>query len=126
VIQYQLIFSKYVQNDLKDIINWYAKINIKISNTFIEQFYECIRIIKENPTSFEIRYENKRIAFLKIFLLEFIMKLKIMLLKFNQFSIPLEIQIFGKKEINRSFPKISRNLNFQIKRNRKSISCKTI
>jgi plasmid stabilization system protein ParE len=63
----KLIYSHFVKNDLKEINDWYKKIDKKLGNNFIKEFRLKINFIKENPLSFEFKYGQNRIVFLKNF-----------------------------------------------------------
>jgi plasmid stabilization system protein ParE len=63
----KLIYSHFVKNDLKEINDWYKKIDKKLGNNFIKEFRLKINFIKENPLSFEFKYDHNRIVFLKKF-----------------------------------------------------------
>lgn len=63
----KIIYSKYVKDDLKDITQWYSRINNALTKKFSSDFRNKINLIKENPQSFEIKYENYRIIFLDTF-----------------------------------------------------------
>jgi len=56
-----------VKNDLKEINNWYRKIDKKLLDNFLKEFRYKIDFIKENPLSCELKYDNNRIVFLKKF-----------------------------------------------------------
>jgi len=66
-VEIRLIYSHFVQNDLKDINDWYKKIDKKFCNSFIKEFRSKINFIKENPLSCEQKYDSNRIVFLKKF-----------------------------------------------------------
>ncbi|KQS91320.1 hypothetical protein ASG21_02215 [Chryseobacterium sp. Leaf394] len=63
----KLIYSHFVKRDLKEINNWYRKINKKLANQFIQEFLSKINYIKGNPFLCEIKYDRNRIVFLKKF-----------------------------------------------------------
>lgn len=63
----KLIYSHFVKDDLKEINEWYKKINKKLWNNFIKEFRLKVNFIKENPLSFEVKYDYNRIVFLKRF-----------------------------------------------------------
>lgn len=48
----ELIYSPFVKNDLKEIHDWYRKIDKKLWNKFKEEFQSKISFIKENPPDF--------------------------------------------------------------------------
>ncbi|WP_294318923.1 type II toxin-antitoxin system RelE/ParE family toxin [uncultured Chryseobacterium sp.] len=61
----ELIYSHFVKDDLKEIHDWYKKIDKKLWNQFKKEFQSKINFIKENPLTFEIKYDRQRILFLK-------------------------------------------------------------
>ncbi|MFC7346334.1 type II toxin-antitoxin system RelE/ParE family toxin [Chryseobacterium zhengzhouense] len=63
----KLIYSNFVKRDLKEIKDWYRKIDVKLWNDFVREFKSKVILIKENPLSFEIKYDEIRIVFLKRF-----------------------------------------------------------
>lgn len=66
-VEIKLIYSHFVKQDLKEINDWYKKIDKKLWNHFIKEFRSKINFIRENPLSFEQKYDYNRIAFLKKF-----------------------------------------------------------
>lgn len=63
----KLIYNRFVKDDLKEINDWYKEINKELWNSFTKDFRLKIHLIKENPLSFELKYNNIRIVFLKKF-----------------------------------------------------------
>lgn len=63
----KLIYNRFVKDDLKEINEWYKEINKELWNSFTTEFRLRINLIKENPLSFELKYNNIRIVFLKKF-----------------------------------------------------------
>lgn len=63
----KLIYNRFVRDDLKEINEWYKEINKELWNSFTKEFRLKINLIKENPLSFELKYNNIRIVFLKKF-----------------------------------------------------------
>ncbi len=63
----KLIYNRFVKDDLKEINKWYKEINKELWNSFSKEFRLKINLIKENPLSFELKYNNIRIVFLKKF-----------------------------------------------------------
>ncbi|WP_313598758.1 type II toxin-antitoxin system RelE/ParE family toxin [Epilithonimonas vandammei] len=60
-------FSPFVKIDLKEIKDWYKKINEKLVVRFFEEFQNEIEFLSENPLSKEIKYNQCRICYLKNF-----------------------------------------------------------
>ena len=63
----KLIYSPFVKEDIKNGVQWYTKINKKLSQEFLKEYRAKIVFLSKNPNSAEIKYENHRISFLKIF-----------------------------------------------------------
>lgn len=51
-------FSPFVKIDLKEIKDWYKKINEKLVVRFFEEFQNEIEFLSENPLSKEIKYNQ--------------------------------------------------------------------
>ncbi len=64
---YNLISSPRADRDIELAVKWYANININLAKKFINELKAVKRYICESPEKIQIRYENKRIAFLKHF-----------------------------------------------------------
>jgi plasmid stabilization system protein ParE len=60
-------FSPFVKTDLKEIKDWYKKINKKLVDRFFEEFENEIKFMARNPLSKEIKYNYCRICYLKNF-----------------------------------------------------------
>lgn len=63
----KLIYNHFVKRDLKEISDWYRKIDVRLWNDFVREFKSTVNLIKENPLSFEIKYDAIRIVLLKRF-----------------------------------------------------------
>lgn len=63
----KIVISKNANFDLKEISDWYNRLNKKLIWIFLKDFKEKVKYISENPLACETRYENYRIAFLKKF-----------------------------------------------------------
>lgn len=63
----KLIYNRFVKDDLKEINKWYKEINKELWNSFTKEFRLKINLIKENPLSFKLKYNNIKIVFLKKF-----------------------------------------------------------
>ncbi|SDG57192.1 type II toxin-antitoxin system RelE/ParE family toxin [Epilithonimonas hungarica] len=60
-------FSAFVKTDLKEIDDWYRKINKKLLLRFYEEFENEVKFLRENPLSKEKKYNDCRICYLKDF-----------------------------------------------------------
>ncbi|MCW3169130.1 type II toxin-antitoxin system RelE/ParE family toxin [Chryseobacterium sp. 09-1422] len=63
----EIIYSQFVKIDLKEINQWYNKIDKRLWNFFLKGFRLKINYIRENPLALEVKYDVNRIAFLKKF-----------------------------------------------------------
>ena len=61
------IILKSVDLDLLEIVNWYNKIDRKLSLMFFKEFKEKVNYISKNPSTCEKKYDDTRIAYLKKF-----------------------------------------------------------
>lgn len=59
---YKLIFRTEAENDLEDIQDYYNKINPSITDNFFVEFFETMDFIEAEPTLFQVRYRQIRIA----------------------------------------------------------------
>ena len=58
------IILKSVDFDLLEIVNWYNKIDKKLTKMFFQEFKNKVNYLTENPKSSEIKYDDIRIAYL--------------------------------------------------------------
>lgn len=63
----KIIYTHSVKADLKEINQWYSRIDKKIWSFFIKEFYLKINFISENALASEIKYDVSRIVFLRKF-----------------------------------------------------------
>lgn len=63
----EIIYTHFVKIDLKEINQWYSKIDKRLWIFFIKEFHSKINFIRENPLASEVKYDDSRIAFLKKF-----------------------------------------------------------
>ena len=59
--------SIYAKTDLSDASKWYEKQQKGLGKRFLNEMKESFDIICENPAGFQIRYDDYRIYFTKIF-----------------------------------------------------------
>ena len=57
----------YAKADLSDASKWYEKQQKGLGNRFLNEIKEAFNIICENPVGFQVRYDDYRIYFTKIF-----------------------------------------------------------
>ncbi len=57
----------YAKNDLSEASKWYEKQKKGLGKCFLDEVKEAIETISKNPTGFQIRYDDYRIYFTKIF-----------------------------------------------------------
>jgi len=66
-MNYKILILDEAKKDLKDALVYYKDINQKLSDRFLISFKDSLALIKENPLSFQIRYDNVRVQMLKTF-----------------------------------------------------------
>ncbi|OHT45250.1 type II toxin-antitoxin system RelE/ParE family toxin [Flavobacterium tructae] len=64
---YKVVIIEEAKADYKNSLLYYKNIHPKLGNKFNDSFKKSISILKSNPLSFQIRYDNIRIIFLKTF-----------------------------------------------------------
>ena len=60
-------FSPFVKTDLKEIKDWYQKINKTLVDRFFKEFENETQLLSQNPLSKEVKYKDCRISYLKNF-----------------------------------------------------------
>lgn len=73
---FNFILADAAEQDLFEIIEWYRKIDSKLSERFIIELYDTFDLIAVNPTIFRIRYKKLRIVNLTIFPYQIVYQLK--------------------------------------------------
>jgi len=66
-VKAKILISGYAKTDLSDISKWYERQQKGLGKRFLHEIRETFEIICTNPTSFQIRYDEYRICFTKIF-----------------------------------------------------------
>ena len=66
-VKAEIVYTHFVKVDLKEINQWYRKIDKKLWSFFLKEFRLKINFIRENPVALEVRYDITRIVFLKKF-----------------------------------------------------------
>jgi plasmid stabilization system protein ParE len=61
------LISAFAKADLSDASKWYEKQQKGLGKRFLDEMKEAFEIISENPEAFQIRYDNCRIYFTKVF-----------------------------------------------------------
>ena len=61
------LISTFAKADLSDASKWYEKQQKGLGKRFLNEMKEAFEIICNNPTGFQIRYDDCRIYFTKIF-----------------------------------------------------------
>ncbi len=59
---YKVIISDSATADIKENAQWYNKQQKGLGKQFVESIKECVRIIKLQPESFQLRYKNNRVG----------------------------------------------------------------
>ena len=63
----QNLISSFAKTDLSNASKWYEKQQKGLGKRFLNEMKEAFDIICINPTGFQIRYDENRIFFTKIF-----------------------------------------------------------
>jgi len=61
------IISSYAKADLSETSKWYERQQKGLGKRFLTEMREAFDIISKSPTGFQIRYDDYRIYFTKIF-----------------------------------------------------------
>jgi plasmid stabilization system protein ParE len=61
------VISEYAKIDISDASKWYEKQQKGLGKRFLNEIRETFNRISENPTIFQVRYDNNRICFTNIF-----------------------------------------------------------
>ena len=61
------IISVFAKNDLSDASKWYEKQQKGLGRRFLNEIKEAFEVICINPECYQIRYDDCRIYFTKIF-----------------------------------------------------------
>ena len=61
------IISIYAKTDISDASKWYEKQQKGLGKRFLNEMKEAFDIISKNPESFQIRYDDYRIYYTRIF-----------------------------------------------------------
>ncbi|MDR7371109.1 hypothetical protein J2X17_001893 [Flavobacterium aquidurense] len=64
---YKIVIIEEAKIDYKKSLLWYKDIHPKLAIKFNDSFQKSIAILKKDPLSIQIRYDNIRIIFLKTF-----------------------------------------------------------
>lgn len=64
---YNLKILPLAKIDLVEIVNWYENIKKGLGKKILNLLKAEIKIIRNNPTLYQIRYDSTRIALIKIF-----------------------------------------------------------
>lgn len=66
-MNYKIEIVKEAKSDYRESLIWYKDIHPNLAMRFNDSFKRNISILKNDPLSFQIRYDNIRIIFLKTF-----------------------------------------------------------
>lgn len=66
-MNYKVVIIDEAKLDFREALKYYKDINPKLSSRFNQSFKESLKIIKEKPELFQIRFENVRIKIFKTF-----------------------------------------------------------
>jgi len=59
---YKAIVSESAKADIKESAKWYNKQQKGLGKRFTQSIKECVKIIQQQPESFQERYKNNRIG----------------------------------------------------------------
>ncbi|MAY84584.1 MAG: addiction module toxin RelE [Flavobacteriales bacterium] len=66
-VAYSLTITSLAELDLQDAFSWYENKKSGLGSRFIRKIDEAFQRIQDNPKTFQFRYNNLRVCFLKIF-----------------------------------------------------------
>ncbi|MBS7254304.1 type II toxin-antitoxin system RelE/ParE family toxin [Flavobacterium branchiicola] len=66
-MNYKIIIIPEAKADYKKSLLWYKVINSNLARKFNDSFKESLTRLKNDPLLFQIKYDNTRIIFFKIF-----------------------------------------------------------
>lgn len=66
-MNYKVVIVDEAKLDFREALKYYKDINHKLSRRFNQTFKESLKIIKEKPELFQIRFEDVRIKVFKTF-----------------------------------------------------------
>jgi len=61
------LISTFAKADLSDASKWYEKQQEGLGKRFLNEMKEAFEMICKNPTGFQVRYDDNRIYFTKVF-----------------------------------------------------------
>jgi len=64
---YNLRIRTLARQDIQDTINYYDKINPKITDRLLNELFAEFKLIKTNPYIYSEKYKTTRVAYLKKF-----------------------------------------------------------
>lgn len=66
-MSYKIVIVDEAKLDFREAFKYYKDINPKLSKKFSKSFKESLKIVKENPELFQVRFDDVRIKILKTF-----------------------------------------------------------
>jgi len=66
-MSYKVVIIDEAKLDFRESLNYYKDINPKLSRRFNQSFKESLKIIKEKPELFQVRFDDVRVNMLKTF-----------------------------------------------------------
>ena len=64
---YKSIILPFAKKDIRETAKWYNKKREGLGKKFTAEVREMVRLIRQNPAAFSVRYDNVSIAVLHIF-----------------------------------------------------------
>ena len=66
-MNYKINIFPHAANDIKEIVLWYNQKSPGLGKQFTKNIKNTVKILRENPFAFAIKYENKRVVSAKKF-----------------------------------------------------------
>ena len=57
---YKIIYAPDVKNDIQSAVSWYNQHQKGLGKLFLKELIKHFNLIKNNPNSFAVRYDNTR------------------------------------------------------------------
>lgn len=64
---YQVEILALAQKDIQSVADYYKQISIKLRDRFLTDLKFCLKNIQSNPKSFQVKYKEIRVCFIKGF-----------------------------------------------------------
>jgi hypothetical protein len=64
---YKIVIIDEAKFEYKESFNWYKNIHPNLAKKFLSSFKTSLKLIKNNPLLFQIRYDDVRVIMLDVF-----------------------------------------------------------